>query len=339
MILAAYERAVVCKKIRGSTDISTFDQRFAGLVIEMEKATKLFDAIRKMRKVFSSPTSKEQALQMRESRKWKIADAAFKLFDKYGYLAILKDLKGYNLLVCNDKLLTPRVEIVDAVIDSVKHNLANPEKLADAEDEEQLDEGVGKAIKAGAMALLLAFPGIVSAKQIQTARATTPTYSAALKKIDLSSAKIGEYTEFQIANIIARTLYAEAREDGLDGYKHVATVIYNRANGNKADFVNVIKKHLQFSCWNKMTAEEWSPTKFEERAPASAAKNAKNEKLWKYAKEYATSMVIGTFKPASKANHYYNPAKASPSWGPKLKNVKTVGSHKFGYLKDHGSFK
>ena len=43
-----------------------------------------------MRKVYSSPESLEQALQYRASKKWKVADATFKLMDKFGYLAILK---------------------------------------------------------------------------------------------------------------------------------------------------------------------------------------------------------------------------------------------------------
>jgi len=56
----------------------------------LKDAKRIYDAIRKMRKVYSSPTSREQAIKFRSSRKWKIADATFKLFDKFGYIAILK---------------------------------------------------------------------------------------------------------------------------------------------------------------------------------------------------------------------------------------------------------
>ena len=52
-----------------------------------------------MRKVYSTPTSMEEALKFRSSRKWKIADAAFKLFDKYGYMAILKEFTQLNSLI------------------------------------------------------------------------------------------------------------------------------------------------------------------------------------------------------------------------------------------------
>ena len=334
-VLAAYEKAVVCKKMLNSSDMSMFDQSFAELAQLLAKSGMLFDQIRKMRKVFSSPTSKEEALSMRASRKWKIADASFKLFDKYGYLAILKQFKTLSQLICKDELITPKAEIIDALIAAVKHDIGNPEKLADAED---LEEGIGAAVKAGALAFLLAVPGIVSAKQIEVARANASSYSLAVKDVNSKVEKVGKYSAFQAANIIARTLYAEAREDGKDGYKNVATVIYNRAKGNKADFVNVIKTASQFSCWNKMTSSEWSPSGFKVRAPKSAASNSENKQLWEDAKAIAASMLNGTFKPLGNANHYYNPAKASPTWGPQLTGVKTVGSHKFGYLKNHRPF-
>ena len=56
-----------------------------------------------------------------------------------------------------------------------------------------------------------------------------------------STRMIGNYSEFQAANIIARTLYAEARNDGKAGMEAVASVIYNRAVGKAADFANVCK--------------------------------------------------------------------------------------------------
>ena len=288
-----------------------------------------------MRKVFSSPTSKDEALSMRASRKWKIADATFKLFDKYGYLAILKQFKTLSELICRDELITPKAEIIDALIAAVRHDIGNPEKLADAEE---IDEGLSTVVKTGTLAILLAVPGIVSAKQIQAARDAAPSYTAAIKDIEHKAEMVGKYSVYKTVNIIARTLYAEAREDGIAGYKNVATVIYNRAKGNMTDFVNVIKTHGQFSCWNKMTNEEWSPEKFDPRVPASTVNNAKNAWLWEEAKTIAVSMLKRTFKPLGNANHYYNPDKASPTWGPKLKNVRTVGHHKFGYLKNHRPF-
>lgn len=53
----------------------------------------IYDKARAMRKVYSSPQSAEQAKKYRSSKKWKVADATFKLMDKFGYLAILKQYK------------------------------------------------------------------------------------------------------------------------------------------------------------------------------------------------------------------------------------------------------
>ena len=64
-----------------------------------------------------------------------------------------------------------------------------------------------------------------------------------VKDLNQNARMIGNYTEFQAANIIARTLYAEARNDGKTGMTAVASVIYNRANGKASDFANVCKKH------------------------------------------------------------------------------------------------
>ena len=64
-----------------------------------------------------------------------------------------------------------------------------------------------------------------------------------VKDLNQNVRMIGNYTAFQAANIIARTLYAEARNDGKTGMTAVASVIYNRADGKASDFVNVCKKH------------------------------------------------------------------------------------------------
>jgi len=87
MIFSIYEIAVVMKK-----NIATeFGNNIrAVLVAKLGAVQQMYDNIRQMRKVYSSPASEEQALEYRSSRKWKVADGAFKLFDKYGYMAILK---------------------------------------------------------------------------------------------------------------------------------------------------------------------------------------------------------------------------------------------------------
>ncbi len=61
-------------------------------------------------------------------------------------------------------------------------------------------------------------------------------------------------------NILAKTLYGEARGEGLSGLEAVANTIINRVNTAKAkggrfwwgnDIISVCQKPYQFSCWNK----------------------------------------------------------------------------------------
>jgi predicted nucleic acid-binding protein len=95
-IFSIYEIAIVLKK-----NINTdFGNNIRSVFVsKLEEAKTLYENIRQMRKVYSSPESVEQALKYRSSRKWKIADASFKLFDKYGYMAILKQfVESYDLI-------------------------------------------------------------------------------------------------------------------------------------------------------------------------------------------------------------------------------------------------
>ena len=74
----------------------------------------------------------EQALKFRNSKKWKIADASFKLMDKFGYLAILKEYKELKELISTgDEDLA--IETAESILATVKKYISNPEKLADSE--------------------------------------------------------------------------------------------------------------------------------------------------------------------------------------------------------------
>jgi len=151
---------------------------------------------------------------------------------------------------------------------------------------------------------------------------------------------VGDYTAYQVANIIARTLYAEARSDGVEyGFKPVASVIYNRANGKKEDFAKACLKKWQFSCWNGLPDAEKSPDGFKIKIPPSVNKSKTNLKLWQSCLEIAAEMLAGSFKPVTNANSYYATSmKNPPSWGKELTDVIDLGGHKFGYLKQHAKF-
>lgn len=129
MILSIYEIAVVYKKNATTEFASSVRGIFLSKLAEVQK---LYDNIRNMRKVYSSPTSAEQALKYRSSRKWKVADAAFKLFDKYGYMAILKQFVADYELMSDPEIVD--AEVVDDILSTVKNYINNPEKLADSDE-------------------------------------------------------------------------------------------------------------------------------------------------------------------------------------------------------------
>lgn len=79
--------------------LSAVEER-SSAVLEFERQLKnsLFEAkhvwelAKQSRQALSSPESIEDVERLKNSRTWKIADAGFKLMDKFGYLAVLKRL-------------------------------------------------------------------------------------------------------------------------------------------------------------------------------------------------------------------------------------------------------
>ena len=332
MIFSIYEIAVVMKKNIGTE----FQQNVRQILMSrLEEVKKLYDSIRQMRKVYSSPTTAEEALRWRNSRKWKVADASFKLFDKYGYMAILKQfIQDAELMSSTNDV---DAEVVEDILSTVKNYINNADKLAEKElyEDEQVNEGVVSKVL---LAALLAVPGILSAKQVQQSIDKNQRYEMIANDMNNSTRMIGNYSAFQAANIIARTLYAEARNDGKTGMTAVASVIFNRANKDKTLFTDACLKPKQFSCWNKFTKEEADPKNFKIKIPSSVKGNAKNQKLWKEAMAIAADMLADAFIPTTDANMYYAPKKCSPKWAKDLTDVVMIGSHKFGKLKNHSAF-
>ena len=168
---------------------------------------------------------------------------------------------------------------------------------------------------------------------------------AAIKKTLGTAKDIGGYSQAQIANIIARTIFKEASGETSEGRKAIASVIYNRAkpgitNGKDVrSFVNVCWKPLQFSCWNQANPlsnpSKYSGKKYQIVLPSGAEQPTAKE-VWEECKELASQLVLGEFNSTiGNLNTYYNPDKASPSWGSSLQDVKTIGNHKFGYLPEN----
>ena len=123
-------------------------------------------------------------------------------------------------------------------------------------------------------------------------------------------------------DIAARTVWAEARSEAFEGQIAVAWVMRRRVEDAKRwpnTLAGVCLQRLQFSCWNDADPQ---------RARLVAVSTADTEYL------DALCAVAGVFADrfedfAKGANHYLNPALASPSWAKPSAKVVTIGRHAF----------
>ena len=86
-ILGVYETAQAYSK---ATDKKFRAELGGKLENQLAEAWKLYQAVRKSRHALSAPTSKADALKKRDSADWKVADSAFKILDKFGYIMIMR---------------------------------------------------------------------------------------------------------------------------------------------------------------------------------------------------------------------------------------------------------
>lgn len=170
-------------------------------------------------------------------------------------------------------------------------------------------------VEEGIISKAIGTAAVAGALNFGTPAEATPASKAPSSETQISKQKIQH-------NIIARTLWAEARNNGEKGMRAVASVIYNRGNGNTDAMIKVIKAPKQFSCWNRMSLKDWLSFKLKRRSG----------KEWDTASQIAYEMINGTFKPVTIATHYYNPAKVSPEWAyinNKIRPHLAIGDHVF----------
>jgi len=121
-------------------------------------------------------------------------------------------------------------------------------------------------------------------------------------------------------DLLAKTLQAEAGNQGYNGMVAVGSVIMNRLGGG-SDLGKVILQPGQFSAWNSITGyaggEQGQDMDFTPSARAY---------------EVADALLSGNYEdPTGGATHYYNPQLADPNWGASAGgDWQTIGSHIFG---------
>lgn len=125
-------------------------------------------------------------------------------------------------------------------------------------------------------------------------------------------------------DILARTLWGEARGEGLAGMIAVGHVIQNRAKRPAwwgKDIISVCQKPWQFSCWNR------DDPNYQFLSGLKPIPSAEFEK----ARQAASSVLEGKqIDPTGGATHYYAKSmKTPPRWTKGAKPTVTIGNHRF----------
>lgn len=128
-------------------------------------------------------------------------------------------------------------------------------------------------------------------------------------------------------DILARTLWGEARGEGLAGQIAVAWTIRNRVNDGKAKswwgegYAGVCQKPYQFSCWN---ANDPNAPYLKGAKPIPAGE-------YKTALAAATAVLNGTVPdPTGGATHYYATSMPKPpTWTKGATQTLRLGHHLF----------
>lgn len=133
------------------------------------------------------------------------------------------------------------------------------------------------------------------------------------------------YKEMEI-DVLARTLWGEARGEGDGGMEAVAAVILNRVAyaedragfwwGN--DIISVCQKPYQFSCWNRS-----DPSYLKLQAVTD------KDKHFVTALRIARRAVTGTLADSTRGTTHYHADYVSPYWAQGQKPTVTIGRHIF----------
>jgi len=134
------------------------------------------------------------------------------------------------------------------------------------------------------------------------------------------------YRELE-TDVLARTLWGEARGEGTEGMQAVACVILNRVaiSESKAGYwwgntiIEVCQKAYQFSCWNRSDPNFHQVQSVDERDIYFAT-----------ALRVARRALAGTLSdPTHGATHYHADNITPPYWARTEKPVVKIGNHVF----------
>lgn len=121
--------------------------------------------------------------------------------------------------------------------------------------------------------------------------------------------------------VIARTLWGEARGEGIAGMAAVAGVIANRARNPRwwgRDAAGVCLKPQQFSCWN---ASDPNRPKLLAVGP--------DDPLFAAALAIADEALAGRLRDVTNGADHYHTTGVAPGWSAGKTPVTTIGVHRF----------
>lgn len=126
--------------------------------------------------------------------------------------------------------------------------------------------------------------------------------------------------------ILARTIYGEARGESLSGQEAIASVVLNRLAFAKKkgkywwgnSITDICLKPWQFSCWNKNDVNYKIINEVDE-----------NNEGYKMAKRIAMRAVSGFLEDKTRASTHYHAKNVRPSWSIGKIPAAEIGGHFF----------
>ncbi len=127
-------------------------------------------------------------------------------------------------------------------------------------------------------------------------------------------------------NILARTLYGEAHDEGLPGIEAVASVIMNRIRytrsgqtaGLGTTISEVCRKPFQFSCWKTAEATRQLMTA-----------DLSSDAVFAICRRVATRAVKGLLPDTVKGATHYHSLDTNPRWASALIPCAQIGNRLF----------
>jgi spore germination cell wall hydrolase CwlJ-like protein len=169
-------------------------------------------------------------------------------------------------------------------------------------------------------ALMDANPQITNPNLIRVGQ-TLNIPAAATGTLFAGTGAISGFTDADL-EVMAKTIYGEARGEPQIGQEAVGFVVLNRVNKRSwwgDDIIGVCKHPWQFSCWNR-------------NDPNSSLLNsmtAGDQRLLPFLDVARRVLTNQARNPVSDATHYYADYISEPSWVPGSTFVTQIGRHRF----------